>query len=548
VKGLGQIRARLAGLGMPMGVGAVAFGLRLRTALAGFETIDERLWTHRTALFWDNLASARFRDMSSAPYGELATMPGITTMWIGVVGRGIWALGKGLSWWPATNADSEGGAERFQSAHAALDVAQVVMALVISLLIVLVVLLLRQWIDGRAAAVAGVLLATEPFLVAHGAVLHTDELLWMFSLAAVIAAALTLGLPNSTSWEGQRRSAIVVGLLFAGAFLTKITALTIVPGLLFLAGWAWLRAVRSTPDDEPISWWAALKPILRLGGIAAATTAVAVFVLYPALWVQPLTELSLIRQSASMGTDGHYQFYFGEATETPGPTYYLVATPFRVTPWMLVLGALAAIVAWFRASTRGVATVLTLVAVAPFVALSLASKQLDRYGMIFVMLAAVLVGAVATEAVDEVRSRRGQAVGWLRPAGLVAAGAITLHSLVIAPWGLAYFNPLLGGSSTGQDVLAVGWGEGSEKAGPLIADLAHGRCDDVTVEGYIYFLAQFRCGEAPTDGQIPDYIVVGITGKQTIPWMQPDVTGRDLVATARIRGITYLEIYGPVAQ
>jgi 4-amino-4-deoxy-L-arabinose transferase-like glycosyltransferase len=529
-------RLRSSAVGLAAATTILAFVLRLATA-AHFRTADETAWLRRSVGFSDALASGHFGD-ASATSGALATMPGVTTMWIGSIARGVWLIGHRLGLWAGVDTAT------FTGTRSGLAVAQAGAAAATALLIGLMVILLCVWVGRGAAAVAGVLLATEPFLVAHGAVLHTDELLALFGVNALIAAAVALGLPHRTSWAGRPRVAALSGVLLGAAMLTKVSAVMFVPSLGLLAVWASVRAVR--PLDRVFDWQSALD---ELRGSAAWWMAGAVTVVvaaYPALWADPVEEFRLLRQSSQMAGTGHLTFFLGHATTTPGPAYYVIALPLRLTPWFLVAGAVAAVAMWCRREWRGFAVAAVFMVVPPFVVLSLAAKQFDRYGLSIVVVAAIVVGIVTAWSVQVLREKiplgRRPAI-----AGALIAVVLAAHSLVIAPWGLAYFNPLLGGSSTGERTVLVGWGEGLEKAGAIIEQREAGRCQSVTIRSF-YIPTAYPCGKWIFPGsQKPTYIVIYVHDRQRVP---PDrlarlVRGYQLVGQVEIRGITYAEVYGP---
>jgi hypothetical protein len=64
----------------------VAWAPRARTATQALETYDETLWLGRSARFVDALASTDLGAASAAKDQQLATMPGVTTMWTGALG------------------------------------------------------------------------------------------------------------------------------------------------------------------------------------------------------------------------------------------------------------------------------------------------------------------------------------------------------------------------------------------------------------------------------------------------------------------------------
>ncbi len=544
------VPSRLAAPGAVRLAGAVALLAALpRVLTAGhFRTWDETLWMARSVRFSGAVAAGNPVDASASAGWDLVTMPGVTTMWIGSVARAVWSGGRHLGLW------ARGAGATFDSSRSGLALAQLGVALVTAALIGVLVLLVAAWAGQLAAGVAGVLLATEPFLVAHGAVLHTDELMTFAGVAALLAAALVLGVPGPTPWLGSRRLAAASGALFGFAWLTKVSAVFFLPGLAALAGWAALRAYRGrgagTGPREPLR--ALRRP--AAGWLAAAGGVVLVG--YPALWLAPpLSELAVATLSLGIGAKGQTQFFLGSITQTPGPLFYLVAIPFRMTPVFLAAAVAALVAVCWRRSARGYAAVLACVAGPPLAVVSVAPKQFDRYALPALVVAAIAVGIAAGPVVAVARRRWGTAAPAIA-AGL-ATVALAAYSVAVAPWGLAYFNPALGGGAVAEHKLLIGWGEGLEQAGALIRQREAGRCDTVRIHSF-YVPAAFECGSLVSMAVGPDadelaaaagatYVVLYVSDRQTRPatYLDELVRGRPLLGTVTVRGIRYADVYGP---
>ena len=424
------------------------------------------------------------------------------------------------------------------------------MAVTTSALLGLLVFLVARWVGWRPAAVAGALLATEPFVVSHGAVLHTDELLALLGTGALVATALALGVPHRTPAAGRRWAAIAAGVLWGAAVLTKLSALMLRPGAGLLGVWSVVRAA-SARREAGVGWPPAGE-VLRSAAWWFVPAIATVIGAYPALWVDPLGELHALRGTYGLAAERQWQFFLGEATGTPGPAFYLVALPLHVTPWFLAAGvaAAAAGVAWRR--TRVVALALACMTVPPFLVLSLSSKQFERYGLVVLAPLAVLVGVVAVPAVEAL-VRRLSRFSWLSPpgaGGLAAAVGVLMvaHALVVAPWGLGYFNPALGGVHTAERAIVVGWGEGVTGTSAVIRRDRRGDCDGVRV---FAFMASYKlsCGEIVDRDTVPDYVALYVAERQRLgdDELATLTRGRDLVGQVRRRGVTYVTVYGPPA-
>lgn len=514
---------------------------RLLTA-GRFVTFDEDLWMRRAVRFGDAVTSGEFAGASASTRTTAETMPGVTTMWIGSLANGLWNAGHTLGLWETADT-------AFLTSQSGFVLAQGTMAGVTSALIGLVAFLVARWAGLTAAVVAGVLLATEPFVVAHGAVLHTDGILAMFGVAALIATALALGLPAPTPWAGRPWAAAIAGALWGAAFLTKLSALNLLPGVVALGAWASIAAYRDRhrphdADQLPARTSSTPSAVWRVVGWWAVGAFVIVVAAYPALWVQPVKQVSMLWESAGLATGGHRQFFLGESTRDPGPAYYMIALPLRISPWFLIAGAAAGVAVFVHRPTRTFGFTLLCMALPPFVVLSLASKKFDRYGLQILVVAAIAIGVIASSTVE--RFRRDPQQHWrLRVGGTAIATLLAAHAVAVAPWGLAYFNPVLGGAATAEQTILIGWGEGLEQAGSIIEERAPVPCDEVSIWSYDVSRA-FPCGNLRLGSRTDwTFVVVYVNHRQreTEELLAERIGGRMLVGEVTIRGITYAEIY-----
>ena len=466
--------------------------------------------------------------------GTLATMPGVPTMWLGSIGRLVWGIGRDVG--------VVEGRSTFYESRSGLTAAQLSVAVATSLLIGLVVWLVARWAASpRAGLVAGLLLATEPFWVAHGSVIHTDELTSLFGLSGLLALGLVLGVPRvDTRSLHHRWLAVLAGFLLVCSPLTKISGLAFAPGVLLIVVWAAVRAIRSR--DPELSAAAALKPLARAFTVVALVAVATVLVLWPAVWADPGTQLDRLRDSVGIGYHDRATFFLGEVRRSSIPTFYAVALPFRMTPWMLAGLVIGVPVALARRSTRASAAILVAAVLPILYTLSTAGQQIDRYGLLVLGPLVVVVG-IATTAGARESPRTTSLVRW----GVLGAGLLaTVHATVVAPWGLAYFNPVLGGGRAAEDNVSVGWQEGQEIASRRMKELERGRCDDVTYNGLNFFLITAReCGTWVKDPKKATYVALYVTQRQTMsPAQKRALTkGRELVSVVRIRDIDYVELW-----
>src|SRR6185295_11120217 len=150
------------------------------------------------------------------------TMPGITIVVVGGVARVLWG---GLRDLGVTSFPGEG----FSSSHSALIIAQLLMALATSGLLVLLWWVLTQWSSRIVATTAVLILATEPVLVADNTKMTTDSFLMLFGAIGAFGLAAVLEVPERTDRQlvGRRRTwlAVAAGIGIGGALASKLTAL-----------------------------------------------------------------------------------------------------------------------------------------------------------------------------------------------------------------------------------------------------------------------------------------------------------------------------------
>lgn len=515
---------------------ASAFVCRALT-IGHFETVDEVHWMRRSGTFSDAItnfdpASASVTGSPNLFGGTLATMPGVPTMWLGSISRMVWGAGRSLGLW---SDDSP-----FRSSPSGLTVAQLSVALATSLLIGLVVWLMHRWAAPRAALVTGVLLATEPFWVAHGSVIHTDELTVLFGVAGLLALALVLGVPNvDRACLHRTVLALGAGVLLACSPLTKVSGIGYAPGAVALVVWAAILALRGRGED--VSVVEVLRPVVRVIGLAAGAAVATVLVLWPAIWADFGTQVTAVRDAIQIGYTEQDRFFRGEIRPSPSPLFYLVAVPFRMTPWMLAAVLIGVPVALARRATRARSILMLLIAAPVAYTLSSAVQQVDRYGLLVLGPLCVVIGLAFIPASDETRLTASRVRFAILGVGLLA----TVHAAVVAPWGLAYFNPVLGGGKEAVRQVPVGWHEGQEIVGQRIVALEEGECDDVTVNGMNFFLARIGQCSSYAEAEQATYVVLYITDVQLMtPADRAKLTeGRKLVSTLTIRDIEYATVW-----
>jgi hypothetical protein len=464
---------------LPTLVFVVAFLPRL-APLDRYVTPDEPVWVYRSLRFSQALTTGDLDAISDAGH------PGVTTMWLGTLGFQVhrWLepdlAAAHLDWLDGLAGLSPESAAAFGHLIDFLSGGRLFVALATSLGLVAIFTITRHLWGLPVALLGALLLALDPFLIGHSGLLHLDGLLattMTLSVLAALSAVCESAVPKRTPGDmGTRQSSgrgrgtwhlygwvALSGLMGGLALLTKTPGGFLAPfaGILLAAAWLTRR----------LSWQQAMVGL----AVWALSAGLTVVLLYPALWVNPISTLRGWLDLGGRQVTGPLRpiFFHGQLTYDPGATFYPVVWLFRVSP-LVLFGLPCALVAHVRRSGPVRFAVVALVALALGFGLfiTLVGKKHDRY-LLPAFPPLTLVAALGWEWAG--RSVKGRFVNrtgtsnlpvpnlrifasWLSVAAVVAAQLFLVLIYVFTP--LAYFNPLLGGPRAALDWLPVGWGEG----------------------------------------------------------------------------------------
>jgi 4-amino-4-deoxy-L-arabinose transferase-like glycosyltransferase len=468
-----------------------------------FITWDELNWTYRSLKF---LAALRAGD----PAGTYLTgHPGVVTTWAGAAGIALALplgssrpVGEGpgvradLGWVAGLPAFNEEDAGLVRQLAPWLPPARVPIAVLTAGLVVGAWAAWRRLTGGPVALLAALLLAFDPFYLAHSRVLHLDATLAGLMFVATLAQAVYLAGRGGAGWL------LASGALAGLAVLEKSPAVFMIPfAALAICAWAIGR------------FGLTRRAVLRMASTALAwglAAGVVYFVTWPALWADPagvLTEVWL-RANRSAGEPREAVFFLDQVVRDPGAAFYLVVSAFRLTP-LTSLGLVAAAgYGLVRIVRRQPATRTTVpypwkgegeaglwpwmvlaYAVLFWLFMSSGAKKFDRYILpaqpALDTLAALGLAWIAEQVAGyrlQVGNWKLEVGGWKlerRPisnlqspaSNLQLATYLVLFGVVQAvlvlpyqPYSLSYYNPLLGGGSRAVQTLPVGWGEGLDLA------------------------------------------------------------------------------------
>jgi 4-amino-4-deoxy-L-arabinose transferase-like glycosyltransferase len=449
--------------------------------LGVFVTADEYDWMQRTM----NLTSALARRswVETFQYEH----PAVTTLWLGALG----VLQQAPAFIQKALIDPEPykrPLEFWTMTELGVTPLQLLVAgrwwvvLAIALTTTIAYFPLRR-LAGTAVAVVGLLfIAWSPVAVGFARQLQPDGLVASTTFAAL---AFFLG----WLYGGRRtRDLVISGNLMGLGWLTKTPAGFLVPIGAILIAVELIRQSRRRDKTEhgaqsPGSWRVLVFGYVGWGIVATATF----FLLWPAMWVDPVGTFGKMYARMVEYSAGHTNpnYFFGQALYDPGPIFYPVAYLFRITPAVLIGLAAAVVAAWrrypplARKDARWAAFGLLVFALLFTGLMTVIGKKFDRYLLPAFLPLDVLAGmgwvAMAYGIVGWIRRRfggagdTGAARRWAVGAtvAVLALGLVALHGIFTArtyPYYITYYNPLLGGSRTAEEVMFVGWGEGLEEA------------------------------------------------------------------------------------
>jgi 4-amino-4-deoxy-L-arabinose transferase-like glycosyltransferase len=290
----------------------------------------------------------------------------------------------------------------------------------------------------RVGILAGAIAALLPPLVAHGQIVgHESPTVLWWSLGILLA----LGVHDSPR---PRLALVAVGVAIGVAFSSRFVSGLLGPLCLALV-------VIYAPREER------KRIALAAAWILPVVAVVTLYVLWPRLWMHPVSALS---DSLAKLNRPHSPepFLGGDPTAHPPPYYFLIYL-FATAP----LGVLLAVIAWIARSVKqrdrsALVTALWLV-----IPLGVAASPVRQDGVRYIIPSVVALCMCAAAGIDwlAAKARAFQAAS----AAVVVYLAIVL--VRIHPYYLDYFGEQVGGAGT---VAAHGWfetawwGEGVDRA------------------------------------------------------------------------------------
>ena len=479
-----------------------AFGLLFIVALLPrvmglnvFLTPDERRWLGRSVEFFIAL-------MEGIWAGTLRRgHPGVTTMWTAVAGliskylSGAWSEGVSVSR-PSLSEFLQGVPTDMVSLDY-LAATRLPTALLTSAFVVVLYFLVGKLLGRRVALLSAILVALDPFYLAHCRLLHHDALVTTF---------MTLSLLSFLVYVSQKQVSVYLALsgLSAGlAFLSKATSLFLVPLMALLTWMAYVAQGAVSPQSR---WQEGRRWLGRLltWGLIAGLTFVA---LWPAMWVEPAKALAEVweKSTSAAATDVHTQgdFFLGRPTLDAKVLFYPVTFLFRTTPLSLVGTAMAIyfLVRRYRPSPESeirdsrfnrnlISLLLYMFLFAIF--MSLGGIKYDRYLLPIYLTLEIVAAEGICRLAQEAKLKTSI---WNRRTFELNTKTLSILVLVLQagfvlphyPYFLTYYNPALGGGWLAPRVMLIGWGEGLDRA----AHYLNSRDDVVKAQTATWYDSEF---------------------------------------------------------
>jgi hypothetical protein len=402
-----------------------------------------------------------------------------------------------------------------------------------------VALLAWRLFGAGVGLIAGVLLALEPFFMAHSVVAHVDSNITVWMSVCILSALVYF-------WAGGSFWFLVLSGVAAGlAFLSKAPSAFLPLFLPIIAFGALLASPRRTSREA----WLRL---VRDGAIWGVLALIVAVVLWPSFRADPYgTLLQMIDYTETVGGSDHENFFLNQPVGDPGPLYYIVALAFRLTPATL-LGLLLLIPGLLPFGKRMPASwsprlFLLLTFVVSFILMmAMAPKKFDRY-LLPIFPTVEIMAAVGFWLMLR-KIPRGLGVKALPAVLLVLGAAQAVHAAHVFPYYLAYYNPLLGGGPAARRAFVVGWGEGLD----IVTDYLNKKpgAERLTVAGFYprVMSAQFKgtvLSDKQYDAAMADYIVLYVNAVQRdlANRLRSVTRGKRSEMVVRINGIEYAKLY-----
>lgn len=475
-------------------------------SLDAFMMADEQLWIKRSVIFLKALVGLDFKETLITGH------PGVITMWLG---SGPIVFAKKIL--------------HYSQLKDLLFPAKLPFALATAAAITAACAILLRLYNRQVALIAGLLLASDPFFTAYSRIIHLDAILTCTMALSVLFCIYFLR-------NTEKKKYLIMSGVFGGlAMLAKVPGVFLI---VFIATLFLLDLIWRETGAGAVS--ASLKKRATEYGIWLATAAMVVFLLWPAMWVDPLTYVKLLERGPGLVAHEHGQYFMGKPIEDPGFFFYPLVILFRTTPVIFLFAAaylMGAIwnflknpQAYRKIDFGALALIVFIVSFTIF--MSIPSKKMERY-LLPVFPAIAIVAALGIHRFWQmIKSRATKRRGATAVYGLLAVGLMAQlwPSFTSFPYYSTFYNPLTGGARLAKKAILIGNGEGLDLVAAYLNQKKNAAELTVASE-FSYLLEVFFKGKVkstkieiykPGTLDSSDYLVVYISGLQKQNLRLPD--------------------------
>ncbi len=440
-----------------------------------FVMIDEVNWLHRSATFYDALNRRDWADTL------VNTSPGVITTWVGALAFKIEAPYYRLAQDSMVTSYSSFEAFLVRQEGNPLLILRTARVIMVSLLtaVTLLSFLYAKKILGLVPALAGFLLiALDPYTLALTRMNHLDEPVAVFMLLSLLAFIYYLGA------EQRGIHLLISGIAGGLCAVAKITGLFLIPiiGVLALWGLYWRRVPKLARKKH---WLLKIPQFARILSIWGLAFSFIIFVIWPALWVNPVSTIDqvvgTVSNNAGTINDPLIELAEQDKVEVTGTLSHYIRYPlsflWRTTPIVLLgllfsVYALAAQISIFKHDqVRRAVFALLLQIFLYTILVSAPNRTGEKYYAPVYLTADIIAGlgwyAIARQVKETLT---GAARRYALP--LIFLAVLVLQTVWVAqsfPYYDTFYNPLLGGlekrAQYHLEGLHIGIGEGLDEIG-----------------------------------------------------------------------------------
>lgn len=504
----------------------IVFTLSLLSRISnlGYDNInsDAFLWKQRGYEFTSAITNFRFEN-------TLVTYhPGVSLLYNFFAANKIYSLLKKFYFnFPLTSQ------QEFFVNHAIQKFCVVVFT---AILVTIIFILVRKLIGGFRSNIFILLLIVEPFAIALSREIHTDAIeaytifISLLSFYILITESTEFSLKFKLKNIAKNKYFLISSVFLALALLTKSSAIILfvfyISYFIYLIFVDYLsktklKAIFPKPSYKT-NVFAILGSVLILAIILFS-------VLWPVMWVNPLKALSEYIFTGIQGIgveEGHGHIWFGKETIDPGILFYPIVILARYSVeviYLFIVFILYYIVNYIRdirtslldpsdvysthynekTKNNTLLVYLMLFFIMYFLALTIASKKLDRYS--FVLFPIILFFAVYY--LKDVFNKN---LIYIAFAIVILTRIYTLWA--INPNYLAYYSPLTGGIESGLTLVEPKWPIGYNKVAEYFNNKKNPNLIKVAIadHDYIRLFGVFQTLNIKHDTEvdIADYLVL----------------------------------------